>query len=482
MQYSDKLQQVDELSTVIAARGPLPADVLKKVNYKFRLEWNYTSNSMEGNSLTRSETRSVMIGNITVHGKPIKDVLEMKGHDEVITSILRLGAGELQLSETRIRDIHKGIMHEEDPEKAALIGKWKTQDNYLFSYKNERIDFTPHADVPDAMHRLTDWLSVQREKIARGDADALHPALLAFRFHLDYVSIHPFYDGNGRTARILTNLILIAYGYPPVWINDGIEKERYYQYLADVQGYGGSPDVFYEVMLEVLLRSQQLVLAAAEGRQIDDPDDIDKEIALLKRQQVSTKPKIKRSPTIIRHELKEVFFPLIRVLDVHFNKFNKLFKDGSWQYFEEPDKPGDGRSIFPLAATQDDMLNYFEKLSTSNEQSEFKASYWLTGYNDDSSFNIEVAIPIHFFDEHYRIDVFFGMPYESSFFIQGLKKMLSTISDSEQPDINIDGSKKLTLLDGAYETPVDEDDIEIWAKLVSRELLWLIKIKANKNR
>ncbi len=95
----------------------LPADLLKKINYKFRLEWNYTSNSMEGNSLTRSETRSVMIGNITVDGKPIKDILEIKGHDEVISNIIKTGKGELNISEKRIKEIHTGIMHEEDPVK-----------------------------------------------------------------------------------------------------------------------------------------------------------------------------------------------------------------------------------------------------------------------------------------------------------------------------------------------------------------------------
>ena len=332
MPFTDTIREVDELRAAIQERGPISANVLKKVNYKFRLEWNYTSNSMEGNSLTRSETRSVMIGNITVHGKPIKDVLEMKGHDEVITSILKIGAGELQLSETRIRDIHRSIMHEDNPEKAALIGKWKTQDNYLFNYKNERIDFTPHSDVPKAMHRLTDWLSAQREKISRGDADALHPALLAFRFHLDYVSIHPFYDGNGRTARILTNLILIAYGYPPAWINDGVEKERYYQYLADIQGYGGSPDEFYEVMAEALLRSQRLMLDAVEGRSLDEPTDLDKKLALLKKRLgISHKAAVGLSyePDIIIDVVNNSITPFAEAWERRLQSFDGLFETRS---------------------------------------------------------------------------------------------------------------------------------------------------------
>ena len=268
MPYKDKLERINELQLVIDNYGRLPGDVLKKINYKFRLEWNYTSNSMEGNSLTRSETRSVMIGNITVDGKPIKDILEIKGHDEVINSIIKTGKAELNISEKRIKEIHTGIMHEEDPEKKKMIGRWKTTNNYLYNYKNERIDFVPPADVPERMHQLINWLNAQREKIVRSSDDALHPAILAFAFHIEYVTIHPFYDGNGRTSRIFTNLILIAYGYPPLYIKES-ERNAYYQYLADIQGYGGPPDMFYDFMAGLLIRSQQLMLDGIEGKDIE---------------------------------------------------------------------------------------------------------------------------------------------------------------------------------------------------------------------
>src|SRR5689334_8074347 len=106
MSYSDKIKQIERLQEVIEQHGKLPQEVLNKINYKFRLEWNYTSNSMEGNSLTRQETRSVMVGNITVEGKPIKDVLEVKKHNEVISEIMKIGKGELNISEKKIKEIH----------------------------------------------------------------------------------------------------------------------------------------------------------------------------------------------------------------------------------------------------------------------------------------------------------------------------------------------------------------------------------------
>lgn len=280
MSFEDKINQIESLQQAIQKRGKLTDDVLKKTNYKFRLEWNYHSNRMEGGSLTRQETRTVMIGNITVNGKPIKDVMDMKGHDDVIVSIIKMGKGELNISEKRIKDIHAAVLYEEDPEKKKQMGKWKVQPNYLYNYKNERVDFAAPADVPDAMHKLVNWVNVQKEKIERKDKDALHPLQLAFRFHLDYISIHPFYDGNGRTARIFTNLILIAYGYPPIYIKTE-EKNIYYQYLADIQAYGDAPDLFFTFMGDLLVRSQQMILNAIDGKNIDEPDDLDKKLYLL---------------------------------------------------------------------------------------------------------------------------------------------------------------------------------------------------------
>ena len=84
---------------------------------------------------------SISVGNLTVGGKPIQDVLEMKGHDEVITEILRMGKGDARLSEARICKIHRGIMHEEDESKRDRIGNWKTEPNYLYNYKNLLNDY-----------------------------------------------------------------------------------------------------------------------------------------------------------------------------------------------------------------------------------------------------------------------------------------------------------------------------------------------------
>ena len=271
-----------------------------------------------------------MVGNITVDGKPIQDVLEMKNHDDLIKTIIQMGAGELNISEKRIKEIHKGIIHEEDPEKSSQIGQWKRDTNYLYNYKNERFDFVAPSDVPERIHKLVNWINEEKEKIERGDTRALHPVLLAFQFHLEYITIHPFYDGNGRTARILTNIILISYGYPPLYIKTD-EKQIYYQYLADIQGYGGEPDLFFEFMAERLIRSQEIVLNAAEGKSIEEPDDLDKRLRLIEKELGPIEP---ANEVVV--QLERAFFmsiydtwlsDLLRKSIVIAQKFNKFFSN-----------------------------------------------------------------------------------------------------------------------------------------------------------
>jgi Fic family protein len=323
MSYIDKLKEIERLQLAIQAHGKLTDEGLKKINYKFRLEWNYTSNNMEGNSLTRQETRSIMVGNITVEGKPIKDVLEMKGHDEVISNILKIGKGELNISEKRIKEVHKAIVHEEDPEKQKQIGVWKKEPNYLYNYKNERFDFVAPEEVSERIHKLIDELNARKGKINK----PIDAVLLAFWFHLEYLTIHPFYDGNGRTARIFTNLILIAFGFPPIYIKES-EKAIYYHYLADIQGYGGNPELFYQFMAGLLIRSQQIVLDAIEGKEIEEPDDWEKKLSLLKKElAVDEEVKVTRSVSSVLDIINNSVFPLIECVIQKLSKFDELFAE-----------------------------------------------------------------------------------------------------------------------------------------------------------
>ncbi len=327
MSYTEKRIQVDNLQQKINAHGELSAEVKKKINYKFRLDWNYYSNSMEGNTLTMDETRSVMVGNLTVGGKPIKDVLEIKGHDEVIADILKIGKGELRLSEKRIKEIHKGIMYEEDKEKEKKIGIWKSDPNYVINYKGEKFEFVAPADVQERMHELLNKTNAAIDAIQQNKSNEPYPLDVALQFHLDYLTIHPFYDGNGRTARILTNLILISFGFAPFWIKTN-EKSIYYQYMADIQAYGGNTDLFFDWAANMIIRSQQLVLDAIEGKEISEAEDWEKQLTLLKKQgKTNDEITVTRSVTSVQDVINNCAFPLIEKVINKLSAFDELFTE-----------------------------------------------------------------------------------------------------------------------------------------------------------
>lgn len=400
MSLKDLIKHIDELQAQIQAHGKLDTETLKRINYKFRLDWNYNSNVMEGNSLTKRETRTIMIGNITIEGKPMKDVLEMRGHNEILENILKIGKGELNLSENRIIEIHKGIMYEDDPEKKKDIGVWKKHNNYLYNYKNERVDFTPFTEVREKMHELINWLNTQKEKIAAKDKKALHPVVLAFEFHLRYVSIHPFYDGNGRTSRIFTNLILIAYGYPPIIVKLE-EKEKYYQYLADIQSYGGSPDLFYEFMGGLLERSQQIVLTAIEGGDIEEPDDFDKKISLFTKRLEEHKDvvKLKKNVEIQKKLFNQVFEPFLKRLDARFGKLIHLFFESNYVSDLYSNLEGSGKVLdFHLKRLNSALgVPNFNEMGINHVLKQFKRA--------ENAFDVYTLVTIGLDDFKYKIGI-----------------------------------------------------------------------------
>lgn len=322
------LAKIDSLQQQIADHGDWDEVVRKRIAYKFRLDWNYHSQSIEGGTLTRRETRTIMVGQVNVHGKPLKDVLEMTQHNEVIQEIMAVGTGQKRLSESRIRQIHGAIMHEEDPEKRKLLGTWKTRPNEIFNHKGEKFGFTAPADVSDEIHELLNKTNANWDKLDRGDKDARHPVLMGLDFHLEFLTIHPFYDGNGRTARILLNLILISFGYPAIIVKNE-DKEAYGRYIAEIQGYGANRELYYEFMGGLLIRSQELVIQALEGEDIDEPDDLFKEIELFQKEQEAKAGGLEL--VVYSHELfldfsKNVIVPLLESLIEKSQKFDHFFR------------------------------------------------------------------------------------------------------------------------------------------------------------
>jgi Fic family protein len=206
-----------------------------------------------------------MVDNIRVADKSLKEILEMQGHDKVMLDILKIGRGEFFISEKRIKEIHQSITYEIEPPKQILIGNWKTSANEIINSKHEKFQFLPPDEVPDAMHKLLNFLNAEIEKINRRDKKATHPIQLSADFHLKLLAIHPFFDGNGRIARLLSNLILISNGFPPFYILD-TEKDTYYRLITDVQSYGGDHLLFIEFIAKTVERSLKNVLQLIDNQ------------------------------------------------------------------------------------------------------------------------------------------------------------------------------------------------------------------------
>jgi len=198
MNYENRLTDSDKLQEKIRAHRPLDTYEVKQLKEYYRIGLTYSSNAIEGNSLTESETKVVLEDGITIGGKPLKDHFEAIGHSEAFDLLYKL-ADSQEISEADILGLHRLFYYRIDTESA---GKYRERNVIITG-----TDFTPPppAAVPLAMQEFLNSLPSLWQ---------LHPVEYAAMLHLNLVTIHPFLDGNGRTARLLMNLALLQAGYP----------------------------------------------------------------------------------------------------------------------------------------------------------------------------------------------------------------------------------------------------------------------------
>ena len=188
------------------------------------IELTYTSNAIEGNMLSAAETRMVIEHGITIGGKALKDHLEAVGHFEALHYVRALAQQAEPLREADIRNLHRLVMQRVDPETA---GRYADQSRFVET-DSGRHHFPSPAEVPALMGDIARWL---------GPAPATPQT--AFAAHRRLVEIHPFNDGNGRTARLLMNLLLLRGGYPPVAVRPQ-DRPAYIGALQDTQAGRGT--------------------------------------------------------------------------------------------------------------------------------------------------------------------------------------------------------------------------------------------------
>jgi Fic family protein len=329
MELTTIIKKMDALMEQLDKLRPIPEDRINKLNQKLRLDWNYHSNSIEGNTLSASETRAFILHGITAKGKPFRDYVEMCGHNEALKKLESIVQHDLIITENLIKEYHKIILAEPfDGEAEINPGEYKKEPNYLYSVTGERIDFASPSDVPRLMNELVNWLNnhIDPPKRKKRKYD-LHPLVIAAGFHVQFIKIHPFGDGNGRMARILMNLILMLCGYVPAIVRLE-QRENYYSALNLSSLDDLEP--FAEFLGEQCIQSLELAIRAAKGENIEEPDDLDKKVALLK-QKIGVDPKEKIEKSKSKEVVLEVFensiIPLIDLLEEKLNQFEALFMD-----------------------------------------------------------------------------------------------------------------------------------------------------------
>jgi Fic family protein len=223
--------KIDQLKATLDAHRPLPEAVVKNLHDDLVLRWTYNSNAIEGNTLTLMETKVVLEG-ITIGGKSLREHFEAINHRDAILFVEELVQQREPLSEWQIRNIHHLILKNIDEQYA---GRYRTLNVLISGATHTPPD---HLLVPEQMSRF----------IAAID-DGLHPVERAARIHVDFVGIHPFVDGNGRTSRLLMNLELMKAGFPPVVIP--VEQRLAYYQALDLAHVKGDYKPFIELVVEV---------------------------------------------------------------------------------------------------------------------------------------------------------------------------------------------------------------------------------------
>jgi len=240
MNYENRCNDIDRLKAKLDTYRPFSADVLQQLKQYYKISLTYTSNAIEGNTLTESETKVIIEDGITIGGHPVREIQETLGHSKAYDFIYTLLNNE-KLTENDILTIHKIFYEQINPE-------------YAGNYRDKKVIITGTSYEPPAPSEIPDLMRMFINEIPYKQTE-LHPVKFAAWVHLQLVNIHPFIDGNGRCARLLTNLMLMKSGYaviiiPPILRADYIEALKKAQTAK-------SPNLFYNFISEMVLQSLQ---------------------------------------------------------------------------------------------------------------------------------------------------------------------------------------------------------------------------------
>ncbi len=239
------LEQIERYKALWDAAQPLPASLLTSLREDWEVTQTYNSNAIEGNTLTLAETKVILLHGVTVGGKLLNEHLEVLSHRDAMRVMMRLAQGQQPLEETSILELQRVILS-------------RVQESDAGRYRTVRVRVTGSSrvfpnplKVPDLMGELVAQINAMLTR-------AEHPVLIAAAVHFGLVHIHPFADGNGRTGRLLMNLILLRHGYPPALLP--VTKRLEY-YAALEKANDGDALEFNQFIAQITFETLQNMVA-----------------------------------------------------------------------------------------------------------------------------------------------------------------------------------------------------------------------------
>lgn len=238
-----QLERIHDKKSALDKLRPIPGYALKSIKESMTIEWTYNSNSIEGNTLTLQETKMIIEEGFTIKGKSLREHFEAVNHQEAIEFVESLVSDAYMLTTRDILSVHELVLQKIEKEFA---GRFRTS-----GVRISGANFVPPnaLKVDDLMTELIEWAN-------QSDLDITVRSTI---FHHRFVWIHPFFDGNGRTVRLVFNLLLMKEGYPPAIILKN-DRKRYYDALNAANN--GDYSKLLLLMLQAIERSLDIYLSS----------------------------------------------------------------------------------------------------------------------------------------------------------------------------------------------------------------------------
>jgi len=213
-----------------------PADIRESLIKQFTALWTHESTALEGNTLTLGETIKVLELGLTISGKSLKDHEEVYGHAKAIELIYDLLKKD-KVAADDLFNLHRCVMQKSAIDSLRPVGGWKRDFNGTTGVRDSRPVYMEYANPSDTPVLMTRWIKAFSRKL--NSASSAAKAVNVYTWaHLSFVRIHPFFDGNGRIARLVANLPLLKGGHPPLLISPE-RRAEYIDLLWDYQNAVG---------------------------------------------------------------------------------------------------------------------------------------------------------------------------------------------------------------------------------------------------